>query len=1070
MTSYTRPILALFLVAGLLLAPVPPSALALEPVVWVCPSGACAGSPAYTTIQAGIDAVAPGGTVHVAAGTYTESLAIDKTLTLAGAGAGSTTVQGSVQVTNATGVTISGLKITGSGLTASSENYVVRLDEANNASLHDSSLLGLTGNTNNSYGLLVTRSDGVTCRRLTISGISAPSGRLVCGISLTGGSGHTIDGVSISGLASPTTLWGVQVHSATNSTLHDVRVDGGGLSPEFESIGIYVRGYSSGIAIENSQATGTFEGIGVARSGVTVSGCLLSGNDRGVRLFTGGTAVLHHNAITGNALGIQNDDTAGPAVDAAGNWWGSPTGPNCSANAGGTGDGVSRNVNASPWLGDGTDTQPDIPGFQPNPAPLYAIPTRLVFSTQPGGAAVGRPFATQPVLRGEDADGHLGINLGPVLISIAENPAGGTLSGTNPLPAVDGVASFVDLAIDRAGAGYTLRAEASGVTAATSAPFNVVSPPAAASLTPDHATAGAAGLELAVNGTGFAPGATVLWNGSPRPTLYSSATQLTAAIPAADLAAAGTAAVAVANPDGGTSNPLTFTVRPQPATVFVDPAWAGAAADSDPDGPGPASHYGYDAFAGLQAALDAVAAGGAVVAVGRHEGGLTVGTPGLTLQLTGATIGPSSPALTVAADDTTIVGGVFDGTGAAAGSPGLVVGAGVARLWVQGCVVSHWPGDGIRLQGAVSGLKLMGNAIHSNGGDGIELGGAPDGTVVIAGNSLRGNGGSGINAVEGLVHAAYNEWGHIDGPAAGDGVSGAVEADPWLYGHVYARVLPEPAQVREGEAFDVEIRVDAASLFGAQLELAFDPALLEVTGATPGLGTLAEAAQVQWDNAAGRLSYHSSLAAGEAAYSGAGGRLLTVHLRARAIAGAAAASVIDIIDEHLGLAAEGGIGIPLPPAGDGSVTILGEASVSGVVRLQGRADWSGAVVDAAPGEAQGWDPAPATTDAWGRYSLALVGDRYALTVAMARYLPAAATVTVADEGQTLATVELLGGDIDGTAGIGIGDVTGISGVLFGQQVDPATTAADVNYDGWVDILDLVLAAGNFGLSQSPWEL
>jgi pectin methylesterase-like acyl-CoA thioesterase len=44
---------------------------------------------AFATIQAGINALAEGGTVNVAAGTYTENVTVNKQLTLDGAGSGS---------------------------------------------------------------------------------------------------------------------------------------------------------------------------------------------------------------------------------------------------------------------------------------------------------------------------------------------------------------------------------------------------------------------------------------------------------------------------------------------------------------------------------------------------------------------------------------------------------------------------------------------------------------------------------------------------------------------------------------------------------------------------------------------------------------------------------------------------------------------------------------------------------------------------------------------------------------------------------------------------------------------
>ena len=57
--------------------------------------------------------------------------------------------------------------------------------------------------------------------------------------------------------------------------------------------------------------------------------------------------------------------------------------------------------------------------------------------------------------------------------------------------------------------------------------------------------------------------------GSARTTTFVGATQLTAAIPASDIAAAGTAQVRVANPGGGTSNALTFTITSPGFTLTV---------------------------------------------------------------------------------------------------------------------------------------------------------------------------------------------------------------------------------------------------------------------------------------------------------------------------------------------------------------------------------------------------------------------------------------------------------------------------------------------------------------------
>ncbi len=88
--------------------------------------------------------------------------------------------------------------------------------------------------------------------------------------------------------------------------------------------------------------------------------------------------------------------------------------------------------------------------------------------------------------------------------------------------------------------------------------------PTVSSLNPASAAAGSSGFTLTVRGTNFASGSSVRWNGSDRATTFVSATQLTAAIPASDIASVGTAGVSVFNPapGGGTSNALVFTINP----------------------------------------------------------------------------------------------------------------------------------------------------------------------------------------------------------------------------------------------------------------------------------------------------------------------------------------------------------------------------------------------------------------------------------------------------------------------------------------------------------------------------
>jgi hypothetical protein len=86
--------------------------------------------------------------------------------------------------------------------------------------------------------------------------------------------------------------------------------------------------------------------------------------------------------------------------------------------------------------------------------------------------------------------------------------------------------------------------------------------PVLTSLSPAGASAGGPGLALTVNGSNFVSGSTVQWNDSNRTTTFVSVSQLTASIPASDIAVPGTATVRVASPGGMTSNELSLVVSP----------------------------------------------------------------------------------------------------------------------------------------------------------------------------------------------------------------------------------------------------------------------------------------------------------------------------------------------------------------------------------------------------------------------------------------------------------------------------------------------------------------------------
>lgn len=114
--------------------------------------------------------------------------------------------------------------------------------------------------------------------------------------------------------------------------------------------------------------------------------------------------------------------------------------------------------------------------------------------------------------------------------------------------------------------------------------FSVNNPaPVLTSISPATALAGAAALTLTLNGSGFVTGSSARWGATSLTTTFVSAAQITAAVPASLLAAAGTFSVTVVNaaPGGGTSAARTFTVsNPAPVLASIAPssAIAGGAA------------------------------------------------------------------------------------------------------------------------------------------------------------------------------------------------------------------------------------------------------------------------------------------------------------------------------------------------------------------------------------------------------------------------------------------------------------------------------------------------------------
>ena len=129
-------------------------------------------------------------------------------------------------------------------------------------------------------------------------------------------------------------------------------------------------------------------------------------------------------------------------------------------------------------------------GFNITPAAA----SKLAFTVQPANAVAGVSIAPAVQVTVQDAFGNTVTgSSASVTVAIGTNPGGGTLSGATTVSAVSGVATFSNLSIDKAAAGYTLTASSGALTPAASSAFTISHAAASRlvfSVQPTNATAG----------------------------------------------------------------------------------------------------------------------------------------------------------------------------------------------------------------------------------------------------------------------------------------------------------------------------------------------------------------------------------------------------------------------------------------------------------------------------------------------------------------------------------------------------------------------------------------------------
>src|SRR5712692_189755 len=205
-------------------------------------------------------------------------------------------------------------------------------------------------------------------------------------------------------------------------------------------------------------------------------------------------------------------------------------------------------------------------------APPPPPPAPTISSISPSSAAAGSPAFTLTVNGSNFASGAT------VQWNGTSRPT--TFSTTNRL-----TASISAADVSAGGLPQVTVANPGQGPASSAIAFEIDNPASQlSSVSPATVVVGGAGFTLSVTGSSFVSSSVILWNGTTRPTTFVNSTQLTAAIPASDLAlsSAGQAQITVFNPSpgGGESNPLSVAINnPQPQVTSLSPSslQAGAA-------------------------------------------------------------------------------------------------------------------------------------------------------------------------------------------------------------------------------------------------------------------------------------------------------------------------------------------------------------------------------------------------------------------------------------------------------------------------------------------------------------
>jgi uncharacterized delta-60 repeat protein len=490
----------------------------------------------------------------------------------------------------------------------------------------------------------------------------------------------------------------------------------------------------------------------------------------------------------------------------------------------------------------------------------------------------------------------------------------------------------------------------------------------------------------------------------------------------------------------------------------------------------------------------------------------------LTIDLNGNTVGAGSPAFTVTAANVTVENGTLDGGGDT--SPAVLVQSGGDNFTLKETEVTNWA-DGVEVAADVTSFKLVGNYIHDNADAGLQANADVDfaGIVTIEGNLFKNNTGNGIqnNGNTPNLLAQYNSWGDIDGAASGtggDGISANVDASNPTFAELFVAVNPgtedTSREVEEQDTFHIDLNVDGAGLYGLQYRLTYDSSLITLDSISDG-GFRGTGACTNDTSTAGVVDVFCYRINPDADGSGTPLQIndLTFTANGSGLIGGVGPWTNHFDLSHLTLfmasgarngikvyVNNGGFGAPsqagvreITDTNDGEIVItVPAARYTGFINLEGRTDDSSVLMEVYDQEAIAGSTllATATSAADGSYTSAFEGlhklrlnNSYYFQVDAPLHLPTTASSATNYAGSAelttqpntgLNTLVLLGGDATNDDTITLADATCI-GANFGTTSSTCSGTganSDVNVDGQIDLLDLVLMGGNYTKTSSAW--